>query len=107
MLRAHAVPTACRFPKGRLKQASASPSLPQFLFFRWQSHDRVSEEVSEGVSEGQGTNWIHRLCPSVTSLLVLDTQLGCGTQGDVSIRGLETGPHGIRAPLSLERGKSS
>lgn len=103
MLRAHAVPTACCFPKGRLKQTSASQSLPQFLFFRWQSQDRFSE----GVSEGQGTNWIHRLCPSVASLLVLDMQLECGTQTDVSIRGLQIGLRGIRAPLSLGGRKGS
>lgn len=60
-----------------------------------------------GVSEGQGTNWIRRLCPAVASPRVPEIwQLVCGAQRDGSLHHLQTGPLGTQAPPSLGSRKS-
>lgn len=55
-----------------------------------------------GVSEGQGTNWIPRLCPAVASPQVPEIQqLAGGAQRDGSLHHVQTELHGPWAPLSL------
>lgn len=92
----------------------ASLALPQLALSKWQSLDRWAIcwrwglGVAEGgVSEGQGTNWIRRLCPAVASPRVPEIwQLVCGAQRDGSLHHLQTGPLGTQAPPSLGSRKS-